>query len=67
MGYRVTDKDGNEYELLTEQEAQGRMDIPIYFESEAQARALVKQLMATPEGDALLRQLLADVDEQQSQ
>ncbi len=61
MSHRVKDKAGNRYEVLTEQEQQERTDEPLTFKSEKEAMAFVKEIMSTPEGEAEMLKVLAEV------
>ena len=65
MAHRIKDKDGNSYDVLTQEEAEGHTGEPLTFSSEAEALAFVEKLTATPEGEAQLRDLLNTLDEQQ--
>ena len=52
MAHRIKDKDGNRYDMLTLQEAEGHAGEPLIFSSETEALAFVEKLTATPEGEA---------------
>jgi len=64
MSGRVKDKKSHLYEVVSERESRSRTDQAITFKSEAEARAFVEEVMSTPEGEAEILRMVAEVTRQ---
>jgi len=62
MSGRVKDKKSHLYEVVSERESRSRTDQAITFKSEA--RAFVEEVMSTPEGEAEILRMVAEVTRQ---
>ena len=62
MSQIISDREGNQFEFITSEEAATRTDVAMEFKSTEEAETFVRRLAETAEGREQLRRLLAEVE-----